>query len=200
MDDFNTFIQDWKSTPQAPQNNGKNTDDSLMAKVRSFHKKTVFENLKVSVAFALTFIVMGVIYTVFKEQGWLFYTSILALMVLMTLTLVMFWYRTLFWRRLDFNRDVLGFSNKVIKKLKTTLWLEGIYMPLYLLLLAVILTFYLADVLKSEEPLFLYGAWALSYAWLWGMGMYGRRRFIKKRRPELEKIIREMENIRNTLE
>ncbi len=199
MDEFKNLTRDWRNIPAGNAEIGSAQNGKLMEKIKKHQRRILLGNMVMSISFAGTFMVFAWIYTHFTEHGAVFYNSILSIAALMVVTLVLAWNRVLFWRRIDFSDNVNTFTQRIIKKLRFTLWMEKVFMPFYLALLALGLTFYLTEALKETRLWIRAGALGLTYVWIFGFGFYSRNRYRKKQGRRIEALLKEMEEVRETL-
>ncbi len=198
MDELKSLANDWKNIKESAEEKS-GAEESLIQKLIKIQRRFIFQNLMMSIAFAVTFVVLALIRINISNQSPQFYHSIDAMFILLILTLALFWYKILFWRRPDYSADVRTFSNTVLKKLRFSLWLNRVYMPVYLVLLAFILTFYLMEALKDASLVFTLTAYGLTYGWLFGMGGYMQRKRKRKLQKELQPLIDQLKAVASEL-
>ncbi len=191
MDDFKNLVNDWKNIREHCDP-GTVPEEGLIEKLTKIQRRTVFQNLMMSIAFALTFLVLGWVHTHVSDQTPAFYNSIKALFVLLIVTMLLNWQRVLFWRKPDYSADTRTFSARVIRKLKFNLWMSRIYMIVYLVVLALMISFYMMEVLRGASMLLTIGAFAVTYAWIFGMGAYMQRKQARKQEKELLPLIEQL--------
>ncbi|KAA3611019.1 MAG: hypothetical protein D8M58_13640 [Calditrichaeota bacterium] len=198
MDEFKNLVEDWNSIKGETPTTLKDAD-SLMEKLKKIQRKILFSNLFMSVAFALTFIVLGWVYTSFPDHGPYFYGSLISMFILMIVTMGFSWYQVLFWRTPDMSQDMLSFSTHMIKKLKYLIWMTKVYVPFYTLMLALAFLFYFQDLLADASFQFKLIAYTLTFGWIFGIGIFSWIRKRKKQKIEIIPIIEQLQEIQKSL-
>lgn len=198
MDKFDELQQDWgKITTEEPIS--LESGSLLFANLKKRQKKIVFTNLVLSILFALVFIVLGLVWSTSSHREPLFYGSLIALFILLSLSLVLFWYQVLFWKTPDFSTDFLSFSTRVIRKLKFSMWLTAIYLPLYAVCLGLIFTAYFQIVLAEKDLQTKIIVHAITYTWILFITLWGWWKKRHKNLKEITPLIDELENMQHAV-
>lgn len=146
------------------------SESETMDKVVQLDKKLEKENLYVSIAFASTIFVLGfAVFPLLKST-----TSMLlmgALYFLMGCQAIVFWMRN-FSVKNAISETPSTFINHLIKKLNYNLIVTNFLMPLYLLLLGAIISFYIYDLLAGFETSGLYILITISLCWSFLIGIF----------------------------
>ncbi|RMG26321.1 MAG: hypothetical protein D6732_21410, partial [Methanobacteriota archaeon] len=100
--DFKEIRRDWKNVKAGRGMKSPEIEESLQAKIERLQTKIIFQNLLVSIAFGLTFMVIGWVWSNFRTSNELVAGSLISLGILLLLTIFLFWKRVLFWRNLDY--------------------------------------------------------------------------------------------------
>ncbi|WP_046757801.1 hypothetical protein [Kordia jejudonensis] len=201
MNDFNDILNDWKSV-SSTEIEVNSESDSLFAKLKKLQRKIVFGNLFMSISFAAVFAVFIWLWNanLGKERSDNFYMGLTFMFVLLSITLVMMWYRVLFWRTPnDISENMKAFATKMLKKLRYFKWITSFFMPTYLVLLAVGITIYYQDVLQETSLTIKLIAYGATYVWLFVVGFIMVRKKRKKNNKDVDPIIENLEEVLDTL-
>lgn len=197
MNDFNDMINDWKSV-SAEEIVSKEVGDSLFGKLKKLQRKIIFGNLLMSISFAGVFTVFIWLWNEnpLKERSDNFYLGLTFMFILLIITLAMMWYRVLFWRTPnDISENMKAFATKMLRKLNYFKWITNIFMPVYIVLLAIGITIYFQDVLREGSLQFKLIAYGLTYVWLFVVGFIMLRKKRQKNAKEVDPIIENLEEI-----
>ncbi|WP_106792861.1 hypothetical protein [Aquimarina sp. Aq78] len=198
MSDFEELKNDWKSVNISNTEMSQNPD-SLLEKLKKLNKKILFSNLLTSILFAPTFIVLGWLWSAYDSGTPLFYGSLLSMGILLLITLVILWYRVLFWKTPELNKNVTSFARIMIKKLSYYKWITSMYMPVYLILLASILFVYFRVVLKGASFWFSFWAYTLTFCWVLIVGFISMMKKVKKNKKEIDPVLQDLRQIKEML-
>ncbi|WP_298419354.1 hypothetical protein [uncultured Kordia sp.] len=200
MNDFDDIVNDWKSV-SSEEIKMTDVSNSLFEKLRKLQRKIIFGNLLMSVSFTAVFTVFIWLWNanLFKERSDNFYLGLSFMFALLTVTLVMMWYRVLFWRTPnDISENMKAFAVKMLKKLRYFRWITNVFMPVYLVMLAVGMTIYFQDVLQETSFQTKLIAYSLTYVWILLVGFIMMRKKQKKNNKEVDPIIENLEEILET--
>lgn len=198
MTNFDTLQQDWgqirSENPLLPEEHRH-----VFSKLKKIQARLVFVNLALSVAFAVVFVVLGWVWSAFPGREPLFYGSLAAMFVLLSLSLGLFWYQILFWKTPDFSEDVLSFSTRIIRKLKFSMWLTNVYIPIYALSLCLILMAYYRVILAQTDAHSRFFIYLGTFGWIIIVTGWGWLRKRKKNQRDIVPIIEELQRIQKAL-
>lgn len=198
MSDFEELKNDWKSVKTSNTEMSQNPD-SLLEKLKKLHKKILFGNVLTSILFAPTFIILGWLWSAYDNGTPFFYGSLLSMAILLLITLAILWYRVLFWKTPELNKNVTSFARVMIKKLSYYKWITNMYMPVYLILLASILFVYFQVILKGASFWFTFWAYTLTFCWVLIVGFISMMRKVKKNKKEIDPILQDLRQIKEML-
>ena len=162
-------------------------------KIIAFDKSLEKENLGISIMFSATIFFIGVfvlpILRSTTEQ-----LLVGALFFLMGIQGFLFWMRNLNVRK-SFGETPRAYIRSLIKKLKYNLSVTRFIVPIYVVLLGTIVTFYTYELLSSFDidPIYYIIAITLTWAYLIGIFIYGWRKQRKKDQRVIIPMITELE-------
>ena len=162
-------------------------------KIIAFDKSLEKENLGISILFSATIFFIGVfvlpILRSTTEQ-----LLVGALFFLMGIQGFLFWMRNLNVRK-SFGETPRAYIRSLIKKLKYNLSVTRFIVPIYVVLLGTIVTFYTYELLSSFDidPIYYIIAITLTWAYLIGIFIYGWRKQRKKDQRVIIPMIAELE-------
>ena len=162
-------------------------------KIIAFDKSLEKENLGISIMFSATIFFIGVfvlpILRSTTEQ-----LLVGALFFLMGIQGFLFWMRNLNVRK-SFGETPRAYIRSLIKKLKYNLSVTRFIVPIYVVLLGTIVTFYTYELLSSFDidPIYYIIAITLTWAYLIGIFIYGWRKQRKKDQRVIIPMIAELE-------
>lgn len=188
--DLNKLKDSWKE--QELLISGEN---ETLDKIISLDKKLEKENLYVSIAFSSTIFILGFfVFPLLKST-----TSLLlvgALFFLMGIQAIALWMRN-FSVKNSMTEAPATFIKHLIQKLKYNLSVTNIIMPLYLMLLGAIISFYIYDLLTGLEVSGLYILIIISLTWsfLIGIFLYAWPKQRKKDKHVIMPMIEELEEV-----
>ena len=162
-------------------------------KIIAFDKSLEKENLGISIMFSATIFFIGVfvlpILRSTTEQ-----LLVGALFFLMGIQGFLFWMRNLNVRK-SFGETPRAYIRSLIKKLKYNLSVTRFIVPIYVVLLGTIVTFYTYELLSSFDidPVYYILAITLTWAYLIGIFIYGWRKQRKKDQRVIIPMITELE-------
>jgi len=162
-------------------------------KIIAFDKGLEKENLGISIMFSATIFFIGVfvlpILRSTTEQ-----LLVGALFFLMAIQGFLFWMRSLNVRK-SFGETPRAYIRSLIKKLKYNLSVTRFIVPIYVVLLGTIVTFYTYELLSSFDidPVYYIVAITLTWAYLIGIFIYGWRKQRKKDQRIIIPMIAELE-------
>ncbi|WP_420571599.1 hypothetical protein [Kordia sp.] len=200
MNDFNDIVNDWKSV-STDKTERKEASDSLLGKLKKLQRKIIIGNVLMSISFAFVFSVFLWLWNanLFKERSDNFYLGLAFMSILLTVTLGMMWYRVLFWRTPnDISENMKAFATKMLKKLRYFRWITNVFMPVYLVMLAVGMTIYFQDVLHEASFQTKLIAYCATYIWILLVGFVMMRKKQKKNNKNVDPIIESLEEILET--
>ncbi|WP_046744022.1 hypothetical protein [Kordia zhangzhouensis] len=201
MKDFNDMINDWNLVVSSKTEVGKETN-SLFEKLKKLQRKIVFGNLLMSISFATVFAVFIWLWKAnpLKERSDNFYLALTFMFILLIVTLIMMWYRVLFWRTPNnISENMKEFAVKMLKKLRYFVWITNFFMPVYLILLAIGITIYFQDTLRNVTLSYKILIHTFTYGWLLFVGFIVTRKKQKKNNKDVVPIIKNLEEILETL-
>lgn len=191
--DLDQFKHNWQE-----QEMSKETESLGYDKIIAFDKGLEKENLNISIMFSATIFILGFfvlpILRSTTEQ-----MLVGALFFLMGFQALLFWMRNLNVRR-SFGETPRVYIKSLIRKLKYNLTVSRYIMPIYLVLLGTIISFYTYELMSSFEIALAYIMIAISFTWAYLIGVYifGRRKQLQKDRGVIVPMISELEEILQT--
>ena len=180
------------------QEMSRETESLGYDKIIAFDKGLEKENLGVSIMFSLTIFILGFFLLPILRSS----TEQLlvgALFFLMGFQALVFWMRNLNVRR-SFGEAPRVYIKSLIRKLKYNLAVSRYIMPIYLVLLGTIISFYTYELMSSFEIALAYIMIAIAFTWAYLIGIYifGRRKQVQKDRGVIIPMITELEEILQT--
>ncbi|MDA7716933.1 hypothetical protein N8834_00275 [bacterium] len=198
MNDFEDLKNDWKSIQTSSIELNENSN-SLAEKLKKLQRKILLGNIITSITFIPTFIILVWLWTSYEKGSILFYGSLVCMAILLVSTLVLFWYRTLFWKTSELDKNVKSFAKIMIKKLYYYKWITNIYMPIYSIVLTLIVFAYYHAILKDVSFWFSFTAYTLTLGWVIVIGSIYIKRKIKKNKKEIDPILSDLKQINDVL-
>lgn len=180
------------------QEMSRETESLGYDKIIAFDKGLEKENLGVSIMFSATIFILGFFLLPILRSS----TEQLlvgALFFLMGFQALVFWMRNLNVRR-SFGEAPRVYIKSLIRKLKYNLAVSRYIMPIYLVLLGTIISFYTYELMSSFEIALAYIMIAIAFTWAYLIGIYifGRRKQVQKDRGVIIPMITELEEILQT--
>ena len=177
------------------QEMSRETESLGYDKIIAFDKGLEKENLGISILFSLTIFILGFFLLPILRSS----TEQLlvgALFFLMGFQALVFWMRNLNVRR-SFGEAPRVYIKSLIRKLKYNLAVSRYIMPIYLVLLGTIISFYTYELMSSFEIALAYIMIAIAFTWAYLIGIYifGRRKQVQKDRGVIIPMITELEEI-----
>ncbi|MEW7277985.1 hypothetical protein ABW636_05265 [Aquimarina sp. 2201CG1-2-11] len=195
MNDFDKLKKDWKSV-KTTKTELKNDSNSLIERLKKLQRKIITGNIISSILFIPTIFMVGWLWTAYEKGNTLFYGSLFCLAILILFTIGIFWYRVLFWKTPELDKNVKSFATIMIKKLSYYKWITNIYMPVYSVLLTAILFAYFQTILKDADFWFSFWAYTLTFGWAIGVSFVGIKRKRKKNKKEIDPILHDLKQIK----
>lgn len=175
------------------QEMSRETESLGYDKIIAFDKGLEKENLGISILFSVTIFILGFfvlpILRSTTEQ-----MLVGALFFLMGFQALLFWMRNLNVRR-SFGEAPRVYIKSLIRKLKYNLVVSRYIMPIYLVLLGTIISFYTYELMSSFEIALAYIMIAIAFTWAYliGVFIFGRRKQIQKDQGVIIPMITELE-------
>ncbi len=195
MNDFEDLKNDWKSVSTSHIELNKNSN-SLIEKLKKLQRKIILGNIKTTLLFLPTFIILGWLWLAYEKGSALFYSSLISMAILLVVSLIILWYRVLFWKTPEIDKNVKSFASIMIKKLSYYKWITNIYMPIYSILLTIILFIYFQAILKEASFWFSFWVYTLTFSWALIVSLIGIKRKIKKNKEEIDPILGDLRKIK----
>lgn len=195
MNDFEDLKNDWKSVKTSNTELNENSG-SLIKKLKKLQRKIVVGNIITSILFIPTFIVLGWLWSAYEKGNLLFYGSLICMAILLICTIIIFWYRMLFWKTPELDKNVKSFTKIMIKKLSYYKWITNIYMPIYSIILSIILFAYFQVILEDASFWFSFWAYTLTFGWSLLVSFIGIKRKMKKNKKEIDPILQDLRSIK----
>lgn len=196
---FEAIKQDWKTLQAGKGMKYPVMEETLLTKIERLQAKIIFQNLLVSIAFGLTFMVLGWGFSHFRNHNEMVAGSIIGMGILLILTMFIFWKRVLFWRNRDFGAATIRFIDIALRKLRFNLQVTRIFMPLYGLFLTTMVVLYEWGVLTGlsmQSKRLIIGGTIMFNLLVFTIGIYRRRR---KDEQQIVPLMEELLSIRSTL-
>lgn len=182
-DIFENLKSDWKNQPMKTQIDLVGIQDKAEQTIQLQQRKLIFTNLKVSVAFGLVWITIGLLWYFLSDRSIYFYGSMVSMGLIMLFFLGLMWL-SVQYRNIDSFSEHRKYIQSNISKLKLRKWMmtKGIW--IYLVLLTVTFYFYFVDVLADTD------LWVkiLAYISVPAYGLFVLFMIRKKNREELVKV------------
>ena len=182
-DIFESLKSDWKSQPMHTEVDLVGIQNKAEETIQLQQRKLIFTNLKVSVAFGLVWITMGLLWYFLSDRSIYFYGSMVSMGLIMVLFLGLMWLGVQY-RNINSFSGHRKYIQSNIHKLKLRKWMmtQGIW--IYLALLTAAFYFYFVDVLADTE------LWVkvLAHVSIPAYGLFIIFIIRKKNREELVKI------------
>ena len=148
-DIFEDLKSEWKNqSSNESEIDIKNLESRAEASLNSQQRTLVFTNLKVSIAFAMVWITIGLLWHYLPDRTPYFYTSTLLMGLVLVIFLALMWL-TVQYRNIDAFKSHKIYIQSTIKKLRLRKWTMTIGVWVYLVLLTTVFYFYFVDVLEG---------------------------------------------------
>lgn len=173
------------------------SESETLDKVMVFNKKVEKENLSLSIIFASTIFILGfAVLPILKSTTSMLLVS--SLFFLMGFQALAFWMRNISVQR-SISEAPRTFVGHLIKKLKYNLIVTKIIIPIYLLILGIIFSFYIYDLLSGFDVngLYILMITGLCWSFLIGIFLYSWPKQRAKDETIIVPMIEELEEIRN---
>ncbi|GAB3332013.1 hypothetical protein GCM10027429_10950 [Marivirga atlantica] len=174
--------------------------DSLQQKLERLRKKILKTNIFQTVVMSITMIFIACIWYVFREgRSWAFHASIVSIELLIIAMVSFFWSRTILKRELSLEQETGVFIRNSLKRLRRTIFLTKVATPVYVILLWISLMLYMYELMHSDMKMFWIAS-GITTAYMLVVLIFGYRKHRKKQRKNVEPIIKELEEMLETLE
>lgn len=197
MNSFEDIQQSWLSQPV------KMVDPPAIQFVQSkwqkHQRKVLLANLAMSIGFLAALIVIGWVFIAFRDQyGWLFDASIVVVYCLLIL------YLFITWRGYGFKKENLevsgaDFIDYQITRLEWQRKILTTYIWIYMVLLWIALSFYIAEVTGRGSVLFTLTALGITTLYFIGIACWSWFRKNKKQLRQIDELIHELKQLHNEL-
>ncbi len=196
LEDFKSNWQNQKS----PKEIRTAKTNELVEKMKHFDQKITRQNWLTSLAFAVTSIALIGFYFTFKDFGPIFYGTIIGVILLMGISMVLFWKRKVLSKQQDFSQESKQFIDGRIAQLEYNKNITRIYMPIYAIVLTSLLMFYIGEVGQLMERNHRLMAYGVTLTYIIGIMIYGMRKQYRKDREIIDPMLEELQDIKNNWE
>lgn len=190
MDELDELKEIWKSAPES-----SDTQDissfSIDDAINRYQRKVRRTNIAASIYMSLTIVFLIFLMVVFSDESWLFYASVIAVVLL---SAGMIW---LMWTRdLDFRKKIIlsasEYTNYQLKKLKRSKKIIE-YSPLYGLLLGLCISAYSYSLMSHASVEFVFWASNINWVYIVVVSFLSYRFKMKRFNRDVQPIVDELE-------
>ncbi|MFT6882695.1 MAG: hypothetical protein ACI83W_001527 [Marinoscillum sp.] len=196
--EFDELKTDWQSQ-KAPKIVLEEKKNALLLRLKQFNRRVKITNIFTTFGLTATSIYLIVIWTQIPDRGIFFHGSIASMILLMMVSIVMFWRRLIRWNELDFSLDSNAFIETSLRQLKKSKHLFTSFMPIYNIILYVGLIFYTIDITREGSLWFTLLMIAGNTLFVGLIVFFSVRSKLKKNRETLYPLIAELEEFKKKL-
>lgn len=150
-DIFEDLKSDWKNQSHPVHDMDiQDVQTKAEAALNDQQRTLVFTNLKVSIAFALVWITIGLLWYYLPNRTFYFYASTFTMGVLLVIFLALIWL-TVQYKNIDAFKSHKNYIHSTLQKLRLRKWMMTTGIWIYLILLTAVFYFYFVDVLADAE-------------------------------------------------
>ncbi len=192
LDDFKSNWQNQKS----PAELRTAQTNELVEKMKSFDQNLTRQNWWMSIAFAVTTVFLTGFFFYFKDFGMAFYGTIVGVIVLMALSIWLFWKRKILSTQQDFSQESRQFLEGRIAQLEYNKKITRIYMPIYAIVLTTLIMIYIGEVGQLMERKYQLMAYGITLTYIVLIMIYGMRKQYRKDRETIDPMLEELQEMK----
>jgi len=196
---FDDIQKSWQAQPVNALEDVSQLKEGLKTLWEKHQRKTLRNNIWVTVSFIVTLAAIGWIYVAFNKQyGPMFTLSIIMIYVLLTVYLYVLW-KGFAYRQNNLEAASQEYIDYQISKLNWRRKTITVYSWVYATILWIALVIYIIELTRTGSALFRYTALGITTAYAFGITWWGRFVKCKKQLIEIDDMTHDLQSIKDKL-